>query len=103
MNFEIIEEAGLTQTEFAWLTGASRGTVNNWVKGKSNPTNAYHETCKRNLLLLQVAHRMKLLPGDIPSVYKANMDSRMVYISGSLKSAAQYIKQKLTKEPADDT
>lgn len=92
MDFNAIEEAGLTQSEFAQLVGSSRGTVNNWVRGRSSPTNAYQKACKSNLLLIQVAMRMYTLPGSIPTIYKGNMDSRKEYISASLKKAAEYIR-----------
>ena len=36
-DFTIVARAGLTQKEFAALTGVSRATANLWVRGKMNP------------------------------------------------------------------
>lgn len=36
-DFTIVARAGLTQKEFAMLTGVSRATANMWVRGKMNP------------------------------------------------------------------
>lgn len=92
MDFEILDEAGITQSEFAEITGASRGTVNAWCRGKSKPMRAHQKEVKRHLVLLQVAVRLHKLPGDIPKVYKGNVESRKDYIHASLKDAAAYIR-----------
>ncbi len=37
-KFDILKKAGVTQGTFAVLVGASRTTVNTWVKGQYSPT-----------------------------------------------------------------
>jgi DNA-binding XRE family transcriptional regulator len=37
MNFEVIDQAGLTQAQFASLVDVSRVTVNTWIKGHYRP------------------------------------------------------------------
>lgn len=37
LDFTIVTRAGLTQKEFALLSGVSRVTVNLWVRGKMSP------------------------------------------------------------------
>lgn len=37
-KFDILKKAGVTQGTFAALVGASRTTVNTWVKGQHSPT-----------------------------------------------------------------
>jgi len=92
-NFDIIAACGLTQGEFAQLTGASRGTVSNWVHGKSRPTAAYRLHVQKLLKVLTVAHDKGKLPGGIPTVYKGNMSSRRKYIRDTLKRTVSDIKR----------
>jgi hypothetical protein len=91
MDFTILKLAGVGQQEFGNLVGVSRVSVNNWVRGKANPSRHVEEKCKRYLAYLKVAHRMKLLPGQIPTMHKTNVASRKEYIRDRLEIAAQKI------------
>ena len=91
MEFDIIKKAGIGQQEFAELIGVSRVSVNNWVRGKSKPSKHTREKCKRYLTYLKVANRMKLLPGQIPTMHRLNVLSRREYIRAKLDDAAQKI------------
>lgn len=74
MKFDVIEDAGLTQLEFAELIHTSRPTVNLWINGRKEPSSANRALLKRALHVVQQfvdkgylplprqdAHRAKLL------------------------------------------
>lgn len=93
MDFEILKKAGVGQQEFAELVGVSRVSVNNWVRGKNRPSKHLVSKTKQQLAYITVAHRMGLLPGDIPTMHKSNVDSRRDYIHDKLDDAAQKIRE----------
>mgnify|MGYP001120449713 CR=1 FL=1 len=93
-DFSWLDESGVTQGEFAQLTGATRGTVSNWVHGKSKPTSAYRKIVGKYLALLHQAIRLGYLPSDLPSVYKANMPARKKYIRDALKATVEEIRKR---------
>jgi transcriptional regulator with XRE-family HTH domain len=93
-DFKILEEAGLSQREFAELVGVSRVTVNNWLRGKQKPSNVLAKLAKRQLAYITVAHRLGWLPGDIPRMHKSSVEARSIYIRDKLESAAEKIRQK---------
>lgn len=61
LDFSVIEQAGLTQTEFAKLVSVTRVTVNHWVNG-GTPTNFLKKVVAGYLDDLQIAIRRELLP-----------------------------------------
>lgn len=97
MDFEILKKAGVGQQEFAELVGVSRITVNNWVRGKNDPSRHLAKQVKHNLTLITAAHRLKYLPGDIPTMHKTNVESRREYIRDKLDDAALKIKERQAK------
>lgn len=99
LDFKVIAEAGLTQTEFADLLHAQRVTVNNWVNGRSSPHKMLRERCTTYLKILRVAINHGQLPADIPPVHKDNMSERSEYIAAALKEVAATIRnQKASRE-----
>lgn len=94
MDFSIIKKAGVGQQEFADLVGVSRITVNKWVSGKNPPSRHVVQKVKHNLTLLTAAHRLKYLPGDIPTMHKSNVDSRREYIHDKLADTAAKIRER---------
>jgi transcriptional regulator with XRE-family HTH domain len=64
-DFTIIPRAGLTQKEFAVLTGVSRVTVNLWSRGKMRPHRYIKPRTIRVINTLETAVANGLLP--IPS------------------------------------
>ena len=91
MDFTILETTGVNQKEFGYLVGVSRVSVNYWVSGRSKPSKHVTPQCKRYLAYLTVAHRMKLLPGQIPPMRKGNVEFRRAYIRDKLAVAAEKI------------
>ncbi len=53
MDFSLIKQSGLTQTEFGELVGVGRVTVNLWVKGKMKPNLAVQPNVFLYLEVLQ--------------------------------------------------
>ena len=88
LNFKVISEAGLTQTEFADLLHAQRVTVNNWVNNRSRPHKMWGKKCATYLTLLKMAVYDGTLPGDIPPVHKDNMSERSDFIQTALREVA---------------
>lgn len=92
LDYEIIREAGVGQKEFGDIVGTSRVTVNNWVNGKTNPSRHLEKTVRNHLTLLKAAVRLKLLPGDIPSMHKTNVEARRKFIRAKLNLAAKKLR-----------
>ena len=92
MDWDVIEDSGISQREFAELIGVSRVTVSNWIREVQTPNKVFGKLAKRQLTYLKVAHRLKWLPGDIPKMHKSNVDSRQEYIHAKLVDAATKIK-----------
>lgn len=60
MNFDIIKQAGISQSLFAELCGVSRVTVNSWVKGHTKPHGLYeravHDRLRTITQLVEAGH-----------------------------------------------
>lgn len=95
-NFETLDDAGITQGEFAELLGVQRASVNNWVNGRSKPHTLHREKVRKMLLLIQHAIKLRLLPADMPSVYKGRMAARRDFIRARLAEAAELLPVKRT-------
>ena len=61
-DFTIVARAGLTQKEFATLTGVSRVTANLWVRGKMNPHRYLKIKAARVVSTLEKAIASETLP-----------------------------------------
>lgn len=61
LDFSVIEQAGLTQTEFAKLVNVTRVTVNHWVNG-GTPTNFLQRVVSGYLGDLRIAINKEILP-----------------------------------------
>lgn len=85
-DFSVIEKAGLTQAEFAELSDVSRVSVNNWINGRSHPALKKVPRIKGLLKALALANKQGMLPSTMPSVHKANMDERRVFIRKTLRT-----------------
>lgn len=84
-DFAVIDDAGLSQGEFAELVGASRPTVNNWVKGRA-PHKLFHAECKKQLLLLKGAVKLKLFPKVLPAANRYTSEERKKVIRDTLET-----------------
>lgn len=93
-SFSVLEDAGLSQREFADLVGVSRVTVNNWTRGKQKPSNVITKLAQKQLAYITVAYRLGFLPGDIPRMHRTNVEARKEYIHAKLAEAAEKLKQK---------
>lgn len=62
MDFTVIKRAGLSQLEFARLTGVSRVTTNMWVGGKMHPHRYITSRIKQVVDALESAVVAKQLP-----------------------------------------
>lgn len=91
-DFSVIEKAGLTQSEAAKLLQANRVTVNNWVRGRSNPHVMWHDRVNALLTLLKAAIRLKQLPGKLPPPNKNNSAERSKMIRATLRKVEQRVK-----------
>jgi DNA-binding XRE family transcriptional regulator len=91
-KFTLIAKSGMTHNEFAALIRVSRGSVNNWVKGHTTPTNKLQGRIRSCLTLIDAAVDRGYLPKDIPKVYKGNMSARRRYIRDSLKRVSAELK-----------
>lgn len=85
-DFSVIEEAGLTQAEFAELAEVSRVTVNLWVQKKCLPARKKETRIKSLLKVLSAAIRRGMLPGTLPTARKANMDDRRTLIRKTIRA-----------------
>lgn len=94
MDYTILKKAGVGQKEFADLIDASRVTVNNWVTGKNKPSKHLQKKVKNQLTLVTAAHRLRLLPGEIPTMHKSNVAARKKYIHDKLGDAAKKLRAK---------
>ena len=61
-DFTIVARAGLTQKEFATLTGVSRVTANLWVRGKMRPHRYLKIKAARVVSTLEKAIAIETLP-----------------------------------------
>ena len=77
-DFTIVARAGLTQKEFATLTGVSRATVNMWVRGKMKP----HRYLKTKAARVVSALEKAIVDATLP-LPKGKTEDR----EGSLKHA----------------
>ena len=68
-DFTIVARAGLTQKEFAALTGVSRATANLWVRGKMSPHRYIKTQAARVVSTLEKAIVDETLP--LPKDVKA--------------------------------
>lgn len=68
LNFGVLQEAGITQTEFADLLGVTRITVNAWVRG-GTPTGYLIPAVTQLLANIQQAVDSGLFPGDLASLH----------------------------------
>lgn len=93
-DFDVLERAGLTQGEFAGLLGVQRASVNNWVRGRSKPHSLHSKRVNQLLRLIDTAVKLKLLPADIPGVYKGRMSARRTFIRARLAEAAAVLKDR---------
>lgn len=100
MDFTIIKKAGIGQLEFAKLCDVSRVTVSNWVLGHTSPNRHVVKQVAKQLLLLKAAHRLRYLPGDIPSMHKHNVQSREEYIHDKLADASKKLLAQKAKRAA---
>ncbi len=62
MDFGVIDQAGLTQSQFASLVDVSRVTVNTWVKGHYRPSIKLRGRVQRALDLIHGAVEDGKLP-----------------------------------------
>lgn len=69
-DFTIVARAGLTQKEFAVLSGVSRVTANLWVMGKMSPHRYIKARTSRviDTLELTIASGTLPLPDSVPSL-----------------------------------
>jgi transcriptional regulator with XRE-family HTH domain len=98
-DFSIVEKAGLTQTEFANLVEVNRITVNNWVRGRTNPHKIWHDRCRKQLGLLRAAVKLKLLPGDLPKPGKNVAEERARKIRATLRKVEKQVRAAKKKQP----
>jgi transcriptional regulator with XRE-family HTH domain len=70
IDFTIIARAGLTQKEFAVLSGVSRVTANLWVMGKMNPHRYIKARTAKVVSTLETAVETGALPlpDSVPSL-----------------------------------
>ena len=87
-DFDVLGRAGITQGEFAELLSVQRASVNNWMRGRSTPHSLHSDKVKKMLALIKHAVKLKLLPADMPGVYKGRMDVRRDFIRARLAEAA---------------
>ncbi len=83
LDFTIITRAGLTQNEFAVLSGVSRVTVNLWAKGHMGPHRYIKNRTTKVIDTLELAVANGALP--LPSGVKA--DERAAAIKAAFKQA----------------
>lgn len=62
MDFSIIKRAGLSQTQFGQLAGASRVTVNTWVRGGFSPRAGNRAHVEKVIRMLEQAVEAGTLP-----------------------------------------
>jgi transcriptional regulator with XRE-family HTH domain len=94
-DFSPLQDAGLTQLEFAALLGVSRVTVNLWVAGKMRP----HQYIRSKVVLLLTAIRKATQHGFLPLPRPHAKDRRIELIKTALRSAAQLSAPALIAEP----
>ena len=77
-DFTIVARAGLTQKEFATLTGVSRVTANLWVRGKMRPHRYLKTKAARVVSTLEkaVASAALPLPKEIKTPERAGAIAR---------------------------
>lgn len=77
MDFEVIDRAGLTQSQFARLVDVSRVTVNTWVKGHYRPSQYVRGRVIRALELIKQAHvegKLPIRPGIQDELLQKQLD-----------------------------
>lgn len=84
MDFSIVEKAGLTQGEFAWLCGVSRVTANKWLHG-----GAVHPLLKSPTATMLDRIRKAVEKSALPLAYDAEAKAVPKYgrVRNGLKSA----------------
>lgn len=70
-HFDVIEQAGISQGQFAALVGVSRVTVNTWVRGKFSPRPDLKRRVAAILRLVGAAVQAGRLPVPIVDHRKA--------------------------------
>lgn len=81
-DFTIVARAGLTQKEFATLTGVSRATVNLWVRGKMKP----HRYLKTKAARVVSALEKAIVDATLP-LPKSKTEDREVAIKTAFAQA----------------
>ncbi len=74
MNFNLIAESGLTQSEFAAICDVSRTTVNLWVLGKMNPNRYITHKVRAHLDSLEKA----IADGVLPTAKRVPQERREI-------------------------
>ena len=76
LDFTIVTRAGLTQKEFALLSGVSRVTANLWVRGKMSPHRFIRARTAKVISTLEAAVAQGALP--LPTTVKPDDRVRAV-------------------------
>lgn len=87
MQFDVIDKAGLTQTQFANLVGVSRVTVNTWVRGHMKPRRHIQPRVARALKLINEALEARRLPVD-PRIWDVAVTRQLERLAASLAREA---------------
>lgn len=86
---DTLNEAGISQVEFALMMKVSRTTMYKWAAGTSNPANFIAPRVRKALALVRKATQMGLLPADTALPNKDNREERMMAIQTALKTATE--------------
>lgn len=87
MNLDIIERAGLTQTEFGelFVPPVARVTVNNWVRGRSNPNTRIVAELAVVVETLEAAVAAGKLPIDKEAIRKSATAARRSAVAAAVQ------------------
>jgi len=72
----VLDEAQISQREFAKMVGVSRVSVNRWAAGLAVPSPAIGRLVTDVVYVLQVAITEGLLPGNLPQAHGKTVEER---------------------------
>jgi len=92
MDFQVLQDTGVSQGEFARLMGVSRVTVNNWCRGHSTPRGDRAKKARQLILVLRRCGEAGMLPDRLDSAKKTDTQTRMRVIKSALSEIIAAIK-----------
>jgi transcriptional regulator with XRE-family HTH domain len=102
LDFSVIDLAGLSQREFADLSGVSRVIVNRYINRRTAVGSRSYDKVKRTLGLLNICVKLKLLPQTLPGTNNRHTtEERKHAIDTAMARAVDAVKAHKARQASD--